>query len=88
VRFEYLTANMGSSSDEDGSAEEQFSQGEVGHYDPKALLNDGVMKRVKERYQPVLGFQAPMVPLGTDKPAQVNHWTSPQNTETYCWPCL
>jgi hypothetical protein len=73
---------MGSSSDEDGSIEEQFSEGEIGHDDPEALSDCGALKRVEEQYQRVLGLQVPMVHSGTDKPAQVNHWTSIQNTET------
>lgn len=75
---------MGNVSDEGGSTEEQFSGGEVGHYNPEALLNDRASERVEERYQRVLGFQARMVPLGTHKSAQVNHWTFIQNTETCC----
>jgi hypothetical protein len=75
---------MGSNSVEEGSAEEQFPEGEVGHYDPEAVSNDGALERVKERYQHVLEFQVRMIHSGTDKPARMNHRSSIRNTETCC----
>jgi hypothetical protein len=40
---------MGSNPDEDGSIEEHFSEGEVGHHDSEALSDCGALKRVEEQ---------------------------------------
>lgn len=63
--------------------EEQFSEGEVGFYDPEDLSKDDASERVKGRYLRMVQFSSLMFRLGTDKKAKVSLIGISQ-TETCC----